>query len=191
MDEKLKMNIQKADSQFVENDFYNWCKDVMNELEEAWSNKDIELLAEYETKQLFSLHQEQLKNMEQRNVKNVVKDIQINSLHIVGYEQKKDLDRIEVNIEMSLIDYYCSIDSAEILRGSSTKKRNVKYKVVFVKDVHIQSDGFQSLKSLTVCPYCGAPIDLKKTSHCEYCQRDIHARKSCYKIAELEILTLV
>ncbi len=153
MDEKLKMNIQKADSQFVESDFYNWCKDVMNELEEAWSNKDIELLAEYETKQLFSLHQEQLKNMEQRNVKNVVKDIQINSLHIVGYEQKKDLDRIEVNIEMSLIDYYCSIDSAEILRGSSTKKRNVKYKVVFVKDVHIQSDGFQSLKSLTVCPY--------------------------------------
>lgn len=191
MNENIKLDILKADSQFIEQDFYHWVKDVILELEEAWSCQDIDLLKDYETKELFEMHQEQLKNMAQRQVQNIVKDIEVKKIDIVGYESKNDKDFIEILIDMTMIDYYQSLDSHEILQGSQTKKRSVKYKIVLVKDKNMVSDGFQTLRSLSVCPYCGAPIDLKKSNHCEYCQRDIHARKSCYKINELEILTLI
>lgn len=191
MNENIKLDILKADSQFIEQDFYHWVKDVILELEEAWSCQDIDLLKDYETKELFEMHQEQLKNMAQRQVQNIVKDIEVKKIDIVGYESKNDKDFIEILIDMTMIDFYQSLDGHEILQGSQTKKRSVKYKVVLVKDKNMVSDGFQTLRSLSVCPYCGAPIDLKKSNHCEYCQRDIHARKSCYKINELEILTLI
>ncbi|WP_028041809.1 TIM44-like domain-containing protein [Candidatus Stoquefichus massiliensis] len=191
MNENIKLNILKADSQFEEKDFYIWCQDVILEIEEAWSCKDIDLLKSYETKELFIIHQEQLKNMVERHVQNIVKDIDVKKIDIVGYESKNDMDCIETHVELALIDYYQSLDSHEILQGSQIKKRSVKYRIVFVKDRNMVSNGFQTLRSLNVCPYCGAPIDLKKSNHCEYCQRDIHARQSCYKINELEILTLI
>ena len=191
MNDIIKANILKADSQFVEDDFYHWCQEVILELEEAWSNKDFDLLKDYETKELFEIHQEQLKNMEQRRVQNVVKDIDVKKIEIVHYERKNEYDCIETHIEISLIDYYQSLDDKCILQGSQTKKRSVKYRVVFVKDMNITSDGFLTLRSLRECPYCGAPIDLKKTNKCDYCQREIHARKSCYKVKELDIITLI
>lgn len=191
MDNTMTQSLMKADPQFQENDFLMWCRDVILDIQQAWSDKHIEQLEVYETEELFLKHKEQLKNMAKQQVQDVVKDMEVKEINIVQYRRKDDFDYIEVCVDMTLINYYISLQSQEILQGSQKKKRSVRYKVVFVKEASVVSEGFQILKNITVCPYCGAPVNLSQTTHCDYCQRDIHPQESCYKVDELEIISLI
>ena len=178
--------IKRYDPNFSKIEFNRWCGDVLKILQEAWSKKDLETLKYYETKNLYKLHEKQLNAMKEREVVNITKDMEIGKIKIIDYNRMPDCEIFKVIISVSLIDYYQKENSMLILSGSLNQKVNVDYKLEIVRVKGFLTDWLVD-KSITVCPNCGATINLLQQNKCEYCDSMFITMNNSYKIKELEI----
>lgn len=186
VEKEIVEEIKKYDANFSKIEFKRWCGEVLKILQEAWSKKDLETLKYYEVERLYLLHEEQLKAMQKNKIINVTKDMEINEIKIIDYNRMPDCEIFKVIISVSLIDYYQKENSMMILSGSLNQRVNADYKLEIVRDKDFLTDWLVD-KSTTVCPNCGAVINLLQQKKCAYCDSVFITMDTSYKIMSLEI----
>lgn len=178
--------IKKYDPNFSKVEFKRWCGDVLKTLQEAWSKKDLATLKYHEAKELYQLHENQLKVMQERKIVNITKDMEIGKIEITDYNRMPDCEIFKVIISVSLIDYYQKENSMQILSGYLNQKVNADYKLEIARDKDFLTEWLVD-KSITVCPNCGATINMLQQKKCEYCETEFITMDNSYKIKALEI----
>ena len=183
-------DLKQISPHFDEKTFCKWAYDVLVCVEKAWSLKDFNVLRRYETNELYQIHEHQLNNMKERQIQNIMSQFELLDSQIISYLREDNMDKIEMNVQLSLIDYFISLKDSRKILGSQSQSRVVKYQIVFVKEERIP---FQQLiySDLKECPYCGAPIDIYNYDYCEYCKQELKAEDTGFLIDKIEIMSLI
>lgn len=178
--------IKEGDPEFKGARLKQWCNQVLQILQEAWTNKDYQVLKNYETKELYELHKGQLEVMASMDVKNVTKDMEIISTKIVDYQRTANGEVFKIELKVSLIDYYRNLKTKQVLRGRTDEKVNANYMLEIIRDDGFLTEWLTDFNSKT-CPNCGAPFNPLSEKKCSYCDSTFITMDNSYKVKTLEL----
>lgn len=178
--------VKETDPEFSGPRFKQWCNQLLQTLQDAWSNKDYNVLKSCEVKKLYELHKSQLETMASMDVKNVTEDMEIISTKLVDYQRIDNSEVFKVELKVSLIDYYRNVKTKHVLRGWTDEKVNAKYILEIVRDNGFLTEWLTDLSSMT-CPNCGAPLNLLSEKKCPYCDSSFITMDNSYKVKTLEL----
>ena len=113
-----------------EDTFWNYdemiqlANDLFYKMQDAWSQRNIDLVKDSITENLYKKYMKELHWMILKREQNIVEDIEIKKLKIIGNEDYLDneLDRFTVYISGKMIDYSISDKTLEIITNK-TKER--------------------------------------------------------------------
>lgn len=160
---KIKSEIFNFDVQ----QFKDGVKQIFYRLQHAWTAKKWDEMRQYETDELFQMHQKQLEEYIRNQHTNYVEDIQISHCQIMEYEKEGNLQIVKVLLDVSLIDYIVDDSSKQVIEGNKHKRIEHTYVLTLLRNSDKQSndDEFNQIQ----CPYCGAINHNNKDGKCNYC----------------------
>ncbi len=109
----------------------NLTKNIFIQLQEAWSNGDLSPVKNFLTDRMYDYLNKQLKELKEKGLKNIVKDIEIKDIEIVHVEEENNQKVVIVKINASLIDYIID-KNGNIIEGSDKNPVNITEYWAFV-----------------------------------------------------------
>ena len=88
---------------------------------------------------------------------------------LIGFEQSDDFDFIFADIRCRIVEYVIDVKSKKKVSGDDSENF-VTYRVTFKRPkgtMTVRSSGLTAQN----CPYCGATVNINRTTRCEYCGR--------------------
>lgn len=139
---------------------------MFHSIQQGWTALDESKLRPYETDTVFDSHRYWLERYKEEGKRNVLKDININSIDIAKIEHDAWYDSITVRIYATMIDYNTDAAGNKI-NGSLTKPRSFSEYWTLIR----RSDSKAKVTGDPAkCPNCGAPLDkINRAGVCEYC----------------------
>lgn len=134
--------------------------DIYKKIQNAWSNFEYDTLRRLTTDELYNTYKMQLEALQLKNQKNIMTDIVILKIKIVNLKEENGILSVETYLNVSMYDYV--VDSKDkVIRGTKKRKANIEYLITFVKTNKKSKE--------TICPNCGAKVDLVSSKKCDYC----------------------
>ena len=161
-------NLKQNDSNFSEEKFLIWAKDLFIKMQYAWSNRNFEEIRPYETKELFEQHNTQISRYINSNRINVMERVSVDDAQIVNYESDGSKETLTVYLSAKMKDYIIDSTTQKLLEGNKETYWRRKYKLTFVRKLGAKTQVGDGL-STTNCPNCGAPTEVTSSGKCKYC----------------------
>lgn len=141
---------------------------IFHALQEAWTKRQWERARPFETDLLFQSHLFWIEEYQRQGLRNVLEEIEIERLRVVKVASDAFYDAITVRIWASMKDY--TVDSAgAIVCGSQGTPRRFSEYWTFVRRRGVN----ESKQEDSVCPNCGAPLEINMAGVCEHCESKI------------------
>ncbi len=151
------------------------CYQVFCDVQMAWMNFDYDKLRDLVTDELFNQYQNQLKQLELKKEKNIMRDFTLAGGSIYFFPSN-NIEEIEILLLVNFYDYI--VDSKNmIVRGNYYKKVHMAYDLTFVR----------SLKAPTNCPNCNAKLT-DGAAICPNCKSHIHSVRGKLKLSHKEVI---
>lgn len=152
------------------------------QMQNGWTAKNIEALRPYFTDSLFTQMERQLAQKIQLHQTNYVERISVLGVTLMGYQQRGGEDHIIARLQTRIVDYTLDDKTGALVSGSQTKEKFMTYEWDICRTSGKVTDQMAAM-SRTVCPSCGAPLDINSSARCEYCgsvlQRNEHDWAIC------------
>lgn len=154
-------------------------------VQDAWTNFDLEKVRESITDEMFNQYESQLSSMEIKGEQNIMKDFVLKSSAITNCINQNDNIEVTTKYIVEFYDYIVDKESGNLKRGSKTNKVRMYYDMTFVMSA--------SQTKITHCPNCGAEVNVSTSGTCQYCGSKIIgenadwvlSKKLCYKQTNL------
>ncbi|CAG9707934.1 Tim44 domain-containing protein [Clostridium neonatale] len=116
---KLIIYLRKIDNNYSKDILNDRVKETYFKMQEAWTNRDVEISKEYMSDSIYNLHSNKLEWMKVRNERNVLSNIKLLDFKPVSIEHYKDnsKDIVWFYIKGSMIDYIINEEKMKLLRG--------------------------------------------------------------------------
>ena len=138
------------------------------QMQNGWTDKDISSLRPYFTDAYFTQMDRQLNSYRNQHKTNYVEKIAVLGVELRGWKQEGGLDHIIVNMRTRIVDYTLDDNTGKLLSGSRTAEKFMVYEWDLCRTSGKQT-GTGDGMTRTVCPSCGAPVDINVSARCEYC----------------------
>lgn len=162
-------NIRSNDKFFSEDKFITDAKNKFIKLQNAWSERDWEIIRPIESESLFEQHSKQLKGYIDRGQINKMERISVNWAELVSYSTDNEKETLVVALNSSMIDYIIDEKTGNLLKGDRERRLTNTYKLSFIRKKGVKTaEGTDEVKT-TNCPNCGAPTRITSSGKCEYC----------------------
>lgn len=138
------------------------------QLQNAWQAKDFEPMRALMTDGLYNQFTRQLAPFIQNKQTNHVDRITVLSTNIIGYRTDDQYDILTVRLQTRIVDYVTDDQTGQILRGSNTKELFMTYDWTLTRAKDMQTLSGDTMSHVN-CPNCGAPLEVKQSAKCEYC----------------------
>ena len=121
-------------------------------------NFDYDNLEKLCSEKIYKDIKEDLELLKPKKNKRIIKDYTLNSYKLKSITEENGRITIEMYLDISYKDYVIDLLSEKVVRGSSSKKVNGKYDLVFMidKDVDVEE----------VCPHCGTKLNGNMCNNC-------------------------
>lgn len=126
----------------------------------AWMNFDYDTLRKLTTDEIYNSYKMQLDVLRMKKQKNIMKDFELKGVKIYKAENVNGMLNVSAYLNVEMYDYVTN-ENDKVVRGSSSKKINIEYEITFVKKENTNEE--------TICPNCGAKVDVVTGAKCEYC----------------------
>ncbi len=138
------------------------------QMQNAWQNNDWEPMRAIMTDSLYNQMLRQLKELKSHGVTNHIDRIAVLDSSIRRYAVEGDNDVLTIRLATRICDYYTNDQSGQVVRGDPNKELFMTYdwKMIRQKDQKTQPEGVMTEVN---CPNCGAPISIKQSGRCPYC----------------------
>lgn len=178
--------IKQVDPYFNEDTFLAWTKNLFIKLQNAWTDRDFEVIRPYETEELFEHHSNQIKCYIENKQINVMDRIAVNFARLHSFEQDNDKDIISVVLNSSMADYIIDEETKEVIQGDKVTRRTNTYLMTFIRKKGVMTKESTSELKVTNCPNCGAPTTITSSGKCEYCASVITTGEHDWVLSNLE-----
>ena len=161
--------IRQTDPNFSADAFIGWTREVFLKIQQAWSDRNWELIRPFESNELFNVHNAQLDEYIKNKKINKVEKINIKKVALHSYKVDGDKEVITVYLDAILRDYVTN-EEGKVLESNPEKDWYMEYVMTFNRKVGVKTQAGLSNKSTTNCPNCGAPTVVTSAGKCDYCK---------------------
>ena len=165
---------RELDSGFDETAFKEKLSNLYVKMQNDWTAKDIEPLRPYFTDALFTQLERQLDQMKSLNHTNYVERISVMNVSLLGYKQLNGEDLIVARLQTRIVDYTLDDNTGALVKGDRNREKFMTYEWDLVR-ASGQTTTAESGMTRTVCPSCGAPLDVNASARCPYCDTVLQA----------------
>lgn len=158
----------KLDPKFDQKAFTDKIANLYVQMQDGWTAKDISSLRPYFTDAIFTQMERQLEQLKKLGQTNYVQNIAVLSVVPKGFMQSGNQDHIIAEVRTRITDFTLDDKTGKLVGGDqkASKFMTYEYDLARAKGIITQEDG--NVKR-TVCPSCGAPLDINASARCEYC----------------------
>ena len=140
------------------------------QMQNNWSKKDFSPMRPYFTDTLYAQFERQLQQKIDQKVTPHIDRISVQYVELRGFKQSGGLDHIIVRLQTRITVYTTKDATGEIVAGSPSQEKFMTYewdiaRTTGTKTVKDEHDGLDR----SVCPSCGAPVNINASAKCEYC----------------------
>ena len=146
---------------FDEGEFLRKGYDIFLNVQDAWTNFDLEKVHNSITDEMFNQYESQLSSMEIKGEQNIMKDFVLKASAITNCSKQNDNIEVTTKYIVEFYDYIIDKASGNVLRGSKARKVRMYYDLTFIMSA--------SQTKIDHCPNCGAEVDVNASGVCEYC----------------------
>lgn len=137
------------------------------EIQESWMNFELEKIRLLVTDELYNMYAMQLKTLEVSHQQNKMLEIEKITCHLSDLVKKGATETATLYLKVRCLDYIINKDNQKVLRGSSTRKLEVAYKIILTRTIGVIGNHEHYIERN--CPNCGAPTKVNASGICEYC----------------------
>ena len=166
----IAANIREIDSNFSEDAFIGWAREVFMKIQQAWNDRDWKVIRPFESEVLFNQHSQQLDEYIKNNKINKIEKICIRFCGLKSYRIDGDKEVLVVELHATMRDYVVDATTNEVLESDPKRDWFMKYDMTFNRKKGVLTKAGVSNKSTTNCPNCGAPTEITSAGQCEYCK---------------------
>ncbi len=146
---------------FEEGEFLKNGYQIFLDVQDAWTNFDLEKVRNSITDEMFNQYESQLSSMEIKGEQNIMKDFVLKGSAITNCSKQNDNIEVTTKYIVEFYDYIVDKESGNVKRGSKTSKVRMYYDLTFIMSA--------SQTKITHCPNCGAEVNISTSGTCEYC----------------------
>lgn len=161
-------DLKAKDPNFNEQKFLEQVGNHYIQMQDAWEKKDWEPMRAIMTDSLYNQMERQLEELKKRGMTNYVDRIAVLDAFISKYYVEGENDVLIVRLSTRICDYTVNDQTGEVVRGSKTRELFMTYDWKLIRDKNRKTLEEDAMTSVS-CPSCGAPLSLKQSGKCPYC----------------------
>ena len=155
-------------------------------VQEAWTQRKPEISRQVMADGLWQQHRVQIQGYIDAHKRNVLEDLAVGSLTIIGAHTDANYDTITVRVLAACADYDVDDRNDKVIRGN----RNVEN---WMEDWTFQRSSSATTPTgggtmTAKCPNCGAPLDLDLAGVCRYCKAPVSSGSYDWVLARISQL---
>lgn len=182
---EITQALQKTDPAFNTIAFLEWSKEVFLKLQNAWMERDWEVVRAFESPELYSQHEQQLKEYKKLGRINIMERINISKAYLFSLTQDKNFETLSVLMQVRMIDYIIDERTRQVLKGSPNRDCFLTYLYVFKRKAGAQTPSANQEMQTIACPHCGAPTQVISSGKCEYCNSIVTIKDHGWVLADI------
>lgn len=182
----LPQDYKQLDENFDLVAFTQEISDMYVKFQNSWQAKDMTNLREHLTDPMYARCEQQLDNYKRNSQTNMIDDIVVENVIVIGWRQEGDLDVMVVELQTQITDYVVNDSTGEVVRGSKDARKRMCYEWSLVRKTGAKSG--ENLAEI-ICPNCGATTVMNAASECEYCGSLIENEIRVWAVSEIKGLS--
>lgn len=156
------------DPAFNEAAFQEKLSNLYVQMQNCWSAKDISSLRPYFDDAYFMQMDRQLDQYRTQHKTSYIEKIAVLSIDLEGFKQEAGKDHIIATVKTRITQYTLDDRTGKLLSGHRKKEKFMTYEWDLCRTTGYQSAEAAGLDK-TICPSCGAPLDINASARCPYC----------------------
>jgi predicted lipid-binding transport protein (Tim44 family) len=175
--------IQGHDPAFDQDAFLEQVQKAFFVVEEAWAERKPEMSRQVMADGIWQQHRVQIQGYLDEHKRNVLPDLAVGDLTIIGAHSDQTYDTITVRVLAACADYDVDDQSGKIVRGNKRVEQ-------WQEDWTFQRSASATTKPeggtlSSKCPNCGAPLDVDLEGVCKYCRAPVMSGKYDWVLARI------
>jgi len=177
MYQDVEKEIIKVDHTFSKEVFLNNAKELFLKYHNAMVKENWDELRKYLTDSYFNIIQNTINENKSNNIKVVVENVYIYNAFLYEFSKSTECQVITVKIIAEMKNYEINTETEFVTKGNKYAKTKFDYEMQFERKT-------KKLK----CQSCGAPVNTKDLSVCEYCNTPLKLEDNEWKLNYINIL---
>lgn len=166
-DKSALKEIKSKDPNFSEKEFCVRAKKAFRLIQNAWSNRDISKAEAFIADGTYEQFLIQLDFMKQEHILDVMENLEIKDVYILGFESDGNVDSIFLSITASGKNYKVNDQTKKYIEGDK-KIEDFTEIWTFIRRTGSKTLGKPGLIE-GYCPNCGTPITIGRHTNCTSC----------------------
>lgn len=159
-----------TDPSFDANAMQEKISNLYVQMQNCWTDKNIESLRPYFTDAFFTQMERQLNGLKSRGLTNHVDRIAVLGVNLRGFYKQGGDEHLIVELRTRIVDYTVQDTDKKLVSGDRNREKFMTYEWDMCRaegSVTTREGAMQSVS----CPGCGAPLSINTTAKCPYCGR--------------------
>ena len=159
-----------TDPSFDANAMQEKISNLYVQMQNCWTDKNIESLRPYFTDAFFTQMERQLNGLKSRGLTNHVDRIAVLGVNLRGFYKQGGDEHLIVELRTRIVDYTVQDSDKKLVSGDRNREKFMTYEWDMCRaegSVTTREGAMQSV----YCPRCGAPLSINTTAKCPYCGR--------------------
>lgn len=159
-----------TDPSFDANAMQEKISNLYVQMQNCWTDKNIESLRPYFTDAFFTQMERQLNGLKSRGLTNHVDRIAVLGVNLRGFYKQGGDEHLIVELRTRIVDYTVQDSDKKLVSGDRNREKFMTYEWNMCRaegSVTTREGAMQSVS----CPGCGAPLSINTTAKCPYCGR--------------------
>ena len=159
-----------TDPSFDANAMQEKISNLYVQMQNCWTDKNIESLRPYFTDAFFTQMERQLNGLKSRGLTNHVDRIAVLGVNLRGFYNQGGDEHLIVELRTRIVDYTVQDSDKKLVSGDRNREKFMTYEWDMCRaegSVTTREGAMQSVS----CPGCGAPLSINTTAKCPYCGR--------------------
>ena len=159
-----------TDPNFDANAMQEKISNLYVQMQNCWTDKNIESLRPYFTDAFFTQMERQLNGLKNQGLTNYVDRIAVLGVNLRGFYKQGDKEHLIVELRTRIVDYTVQDSNNKLVSGDRNREKFMTYEWDMCRTAGSVTSKEGVMHSVS-CPGCGAPLSINTTAKCPYCGR--------------------